>query len=186
MQVKAYYNKIADKYRNQYKVDDYYFNIITSRLDFIDKRILDMGCGYGKFTKLLNNYSNKVVGIDFSRKMINNRIVPNCYLADMTDTKYYEESFDIITAIGSMEYHDSVCKVFKEANRLLKQGGYFIFNFHKKNLLVKLYRKLFKPHKFAYNYYQGQTLVNIGNTYKFMPIYIKDDRFMGLICLQKL
>jgi len=185
MQVKAYYNKVADTYLAEYKAnvkDEYYINTnlrpMVQWVDLKDKHILDMGCGNGRFTKLLSQYSKAVIGIDFAKKMIENRIYPRCYHADMTNMNYYSEVFDVITAIGSMEYHDDVNLVFKEAYRLLQPGGYFIFNVHKDVAHIKLYRWITNKKYLKYNLYKLKDLKAIFKKHKFKVEHIKPTYFL--------
>lgn len=101
------------------------------------KRILDLACGEGSNTRILARMGAKVVGIDFSKKMIefarqkeeNERLGINYCVADAADLKEFsEDSFDIVTCSMALmdiaNYEKAICEVA----RVLKRNGRFIFS----------------------------------------------------------
>lgn len=76
MDLRNTYNKIAEDYLKEYKANIEWLNSIYGYLDkFISflkqgSFVLDVGCGPGFHSKYLISKGFKVIGIDFSEKMI--------------------------------------------------------------------------------------------------------------------
>ena len=102
----------------------------------VPRRLLDMGCGFGKSTgPFIERFrDSEIVGIDIATPCLklaardaaaqqarNVRYVQ----ADCTDTEFDDESFDVVTS--TMLLHEmpppEIDKTFREAHRLLEPGG---------------------------------------------------------------
>tara|TARA_B110001452_G_C15227356_1_gene425326 strand:- start:1149 stop:1937 length:789 start_codon:yes stop_codon:yes gene_type:complete len=75
------------------------------------KSVLDVGCGWGEFCRIIsNNYSiNRVLGIDISESIINKAIsfgVNGNMKFSSKPISEIEEKFDLITFIGCSDYID--------------------------------------------------------------------------------
>lgn len=96
------------------------------------KKILDMGCGTGLYTKIIKKKGAKVKGIDLSEGMIKiaREEVPGVEFKVGSAEKlpYKNKEFDIVLAALMMEYFSSWNKVLKEVKRVLKPNGLFIFS----------------------------------------------------------
>ena len=103
--------------------------------DFKDKRVLDIGCGYGwHCSYAAEQGASYVLGIDISDKMLETakekNKSPNIeYLKmAMEDIDFDENSFDIIISSLALHYSpgfESIClKLYKS----LTYGGYFVFS----------------------------------------------------------
>jgi ubiquinone/menaquinone biosynthesis C-methylase UbiE len=115
-----------------------YIKYIDGLLPPDRSKILDIGCGGGKFVKYLSqvNESYKIYGIDHSREMIvlsgkvnqaaikQNRVI----LINSSATKIPLDSnqFNLITALETVQFWPDINKSFKEMIRLLKIGGLFL------------------------------------------------------------
>ncbi len=102
------------------------------------ERVLDMGCGFGKSTlPFKERYpAAEVVGIDLSAPNLKlghlraeARGVPLTFSQqNAEETDFPAESFDVVTS--TMVIHelppDRIEKMFREAYRLLKPGGWFV------------------------------------------------------------
>lgn len=101
-----------------------------------NKRVLDLGCGYGWHCKYaIEQGAKQVVGIDLSKKMIAKAIEINSdprieYLTisiEDFDFKAYEE-FDIVISSLTFHYIESFDNVCKSIRNCLKTEGNFIFS----------------------------------------------------------
>ncbi len=97
------------------------------------RRILELGCGVGRFSRHLARAGHQVVGIDFSPAAIEKaraRVAgdaqrPEFVVSDVTDLRNVEEPFDLSFDVGC--YHclnpDQQARYAAEVYRLLRPGG---------------------------------------------------------------
>ena len=64
------HNDIAKKYYKAYKDDKSDLNYIDKFLEGCNRKILDLGCGMGHYSKYIQSKGYKVVGIDFAKNML--------------------------------------------------------------------------------------------------------------------
>jgi ubiquinone/menaquinone biosynthesis C-methylase UbiE len=72
-----------------------------------DKRVLDVGCGKGRFARILaqNNPGSEIWGLDISEEML--RFVPagvNTRAGSMTELPFAASTFDCVYATESLEH----------------------------------------------------------------------------------
>ena len=98
-------------------------------------RILDLGCGAGDECKgYIEMGASEVVGIDISEKMLEVAREKNSdpaitYLCmPMEDIGNIEGGFDLVVSSLALHYVEDFKGVVKNVNRLLKEGGRFIFS----------------------------------------------------------
>lgn len=89
--------------------------------------VLDIGCGNGYSTSLLQEKKFRPVGIDVSKEMI--RFAQQAYPAlsfrqgDIQQLPYTKASFDGVLMINVIEWTPSPKEVLHELNRIMKRGG---------------------------------------------------------------
>lgn len=128
-----YYHKIGRKY-NHIRLDTE--NDMENVMNMIEKygasknlKILDIGCGTGKYGKMMKKRGYQVVGIDKSDSQVNQaKELIESYVADATMIPFDDSSFDICTMIMMIQQLSSKdrIKAIKEAYRVLKKGGLLI------------------------------------------------------------
>lgn len=123
-------------------------------LDLIDKKssdnVLELGCSSGFLTK----YLGKVTAIDTSEGMIEVAGKKNpeakCIHADMFDMPFKDKTYDKVVTMRVWNHLDEndLKKAIKEAKRVLKRGGYLIFDIEESNwkrrAIGKIYQGLFR------------------------------------------
>lgn len=114
------------------------------------ERILDVGCGVGRFGYLLENRYDQFVGVDLSRRAtsVAANIVSNPDAAfsvgDGTALPFTSGSFDLILAIGTFNRVDNLHPFFREFERVIRPGGRVIFNCNNQRTVV--------PHKSRHDF----------------------------------
>lgn len=102
--------------------------------DFKDKRVLDLGCGFGWHCQYAIEHGAKAVtGVDISEKMLmvarqktENRI---CYIQmPIEDISFDENSFDTVISSLAFHYVESFEKITEKVAACLIHGGDFVFS----------------------------------------------------------
>ncbi len=135
------YNEIAEHYHNwrtKMNPKGWIYNELLEMPSILKligngkgKKILDFGCGTGIYTKLLTKKGARVKGFDISPKMLKiaKKENPNLDLRVGSGNKIpFDEKFDIVLASLVIEYFNDWDKVFKQINKVLKKGGFFVFS----------------------------------------------------------
>lgn len=136
-QVTDYYDSIAGNYdesrfANSYGrfIDAQERRVLNKLLphDGTPRQVLEMACGTGRLT----NYATHA--LDASSKMMaiaqQKHKEVSFTLASATSTGFRDESFDAVFSFHLMMHldNDTIAAIFREAKRILKPGGRFIFD----------------------------------------------------------
>jgi malonyl-CoA O-methyltransferase len=94
--------------------------------DLTDKRVLDVGCGKGRFARVLQqqNPGADIWGLDISGEML--RFVPRgiqTQAGSMTELPFADSTFDVVYATESLEHAVEIERAVSEMCRVLKPGG---------------------------------------------------------------
>lgn len=121
---------------------------IAEKLLFFTKKgdiVLDLGCGTGQSAKPFVKKGCKVVGIDISSEML--KIAKKKYrflklykydLENGLDRRDFGNNlFDVVIAVGILEFLKNFKKIIKEIAELTKPGGYIAFTYE---VLLKNYK----------------------------------------------
>jgi ubiquinone/menaquinone biosynthesis C-methylase UbiE len=90
------------------------------------KRVLDAGCGKGRFARILqeSNSTTEICGLDISPEML--KFVPDGIrrvAGSITALPFPSEAFDFVYATESLEHAVEIEKAVSELCRVLKPGG---------------------------------------------------------------
>jgi ubiquinone/menaquinone biosynthesis C-methylase UbiE len=128
------YNKIVCDFGDVYHKT--YLNPVVLKLlgNIKNKKILDLACGNGYFSKILADKKAIVVGVDYSKKLISiARSVPiknvKFIFGNSKNLNFLKNnSFDFI--ISNVAFHDikEISKTIKECSRILKPNHKLIFS----------------------------------------------------------
>ena len=133
MNLRETYNRIAEDWYRHHKQDDtWWVNGIDKFVSYLKpgSLVLDIGCGGGTKSKHLIVRGLKVIGIDFSEKMIEiaKREVPGgeFQVMDMQEVASLEENFDgiFLQAVLLHVKKDAVVEVLRGLLEKLKKGGF--------------------------------------------------------------
>lgn len=103
-------------------------------------KVLDLACGVGGFSFLLEDYGFEVVGVDIDEEMIKKAIEyakeknskVKFIVGDARKLPFEDETFDYVLFLGNTTVHflpKELNEVFKEVKRVLKKDGLFLINF---------------------------------------------------------
>ena len=141
--IELYNDKLAEQY-NKATIEGKWFapkeaNKLLSQFGLVKNNsvVLDLGVGTGQSIKSFTNRNCKIYAVDISNKML--RIVRERY-PEVKTFKYdisqglfglrlKDSSFDVIIAVGVLEFIKNIKGIIKEAYQLLKTDGYFIFTY---------------------------------------------------------
>jgi ubiquinone/menaquinone biosynthesis C-methylase UbiE len=131
-------------------------------LDFLKKRInqkkkiLDAGCGEGRFSRYFIENKANITSMDFSEEYIRlakkNLKKGRFVIGSVTNLPFKDNSFDFIFSVDVLQHVPDLEKAIKEFFRVLRKGGALIivdknkFGLHKKYLipgrLIQKYKEL--------------------------------------------
>lgn len=101
----------------------------------VGKSVLDLGCGYGWHCKFsVEKGANRVLGIDLSRKMIEEAGRRNgdgrieYRVCGIEEYEYPEGAWDCVISNLALHYIENIGGIFQNVYRTLKQNGVFLFN----------------------------------------------------------
>lgn len=104
--------------------------------DIHGKKILDLGCGEGCNSRLMAGKGAKVIGIDFSKKMIDfavqkekkEKLGITYYVLDACNLHIFKNNtFDTVTCFMALQDIKNYQDAIKEVFRVLRKHGRFIF-----------------------------------------------------------
>ncbi len=146
-----YWNSIYD--RQDFHADCYRQRINTALSWLVDSglprnsKILEVGCGAGKFVYEADRMGYEVLGVDYSHEMIakaNNtpghadKINVSFLQADIESLPLADSSFDAIVCLGVISYLQSKDKALQELARVMKPGGVLVISILNRARLIRV------------------------------------------------
>jgi 2-polyprenyl-3-methyl-5-hydroxy-6-metoxy-1,4-benzoquinol methylase len=133
MNLKSTYNRIAKDWDNDHTNDQWWKEGLEKFTSFFrtGASVLDVGCGSGVKSEILEKEGMAVTGIDFSKKMLDiaKRRVPNTdfQLVDLYDLSDFQKKFDGIFAQAVLLHvpKKDVGEIVHSLKEKLNPGGYF-------------------------------------------------------------
>jgi 2-polyprenyl-6-hydroxyphenyl methylase/3-demethylubiquinone-9 3-methyltransferase len=123
----ATFDRLASRFRPAVEVDDFRLTAVVESLPPLNGlRVLDLGCGQGRFGRQLAARGARVVGLDPSSAML--RRGPSGLprvLGSARRLPFAEGSFDAVVAIEVFEHVPAALlpRALDEARRVLRPGG---------------------------------------------------------------
>ncbi len=143
---------------------------------------LEIGAGYGR---LVNEYAHLCTFVtlsDYAENMVSQAMIRvmrlglenvNCMKANLYDLYEHGLRYNNAVCVRVMHHVENVPAFFGQVNKILKDGGTFIFEYANKRNVLEIFRYLLKRPNIAPFDYQpskrGKTVY-----YNFHPDYIRD------------
>jgi len=108
--------------------------------------VLDVGCGYGRLSKLVSNKVKSVIGIDinpenilYAKKYVGDKFQGHVLDLSLGVLPFPDKSVDKIIIDNVLMFFSRQTQVvfFKEAKRVLQEQGILAFNFENSNYVCK-------------------------------------------------
>lgn len=166
-----YYDSHASTYDNDgiYPANQFRLKLVSNILDQLPKgKILDAGCGTGKFLEVATQKGFDCFGCDFSEGMLNQAReilsdVPLIHTSIDNLSMFEDEFFDHVFCLGVLPYlpEEQESNIYTELRRVIKPGGYFV-SAHQNELF-----DMFTFNKYTLRFFEKNflSLVNVG-TYR--------------------
>jgi ubiquinone/menaquinone biosynthesis C-methylase UbiE len=134
------YDKFADEYiamrkdMLDRKVNAEFPVMLELLGDIKNKKLLDLGCGFGDYDKVYSEKGATVIAVDNSKKYIEyakKLNIPNIEfkVCDISQKFPFEtSSLDVITSSLVFDHLENLDYLFKECNRVLKKEGVMVFS----------------------------------------------------------
>jgi SAM-dependent methyltransferase len=123
-----------------------------------EERILDLGCGRGLYVRVIEKYTDKVIGVDISEKAIKKAVSKKVMYGDATDLSFESDSFDKVYSLHTIEHIYDSRKFLKEVARILKPEGIFVLIYPWE--LIRGIQAL------------GAAIINYGNPFKARDLHL--------------
>jgi ubiquinone/menaquinone biosynthesis C-methylase UbiE len=137
-----FYEDFSSLYDKEKRVFEKYY------ADCTGIRVLDIGCGGGRITRVLKDMGCSVTGVDVSADMVRSAQEKHSDIVfmvmDAVKLKFPDESFDDVWfSFNGLDFifpKDSRIKALKEIYRVIKPGGKFVYSSHNSRAVLSLRR----------------------------------------------
>lgn len=130
------------------KISEEYFDIIDPQMVNKDTYVMDVGCGTGRWTKVLCKNAGFIEAIDPSDALIaaDNLLgdkIDNVRLtkASTDNIPFDDETFDFVMSVGVLHHIPNTQKAMADCVKKVKKGGYFYcylyYNLDSRGILFK-------------------------------------------------
>lgn len=120
--------------RYSLKREKLFFENLSKKFEIPRKMTLDVGCGYGFFTDLLDQMGHEAYGIDLDKEVIfaaTKNFKLNFLIGDSTRLPFSDNTFDVILCRGLSVFYREIYEDVSEQREhlldLLKKDGYLVF-----------------------------------------------------------
>lgn len=130
------------------KIGDEYFDLVTDEMLNKKSRVLDLGCGTGRWSRYVADRVAQVEAIDpgasifAASRLLKDKKNVRVTQASSDLIPFADESFDFVMCLGVLHHIPNTQQALNDLIWKLKQGGfallYFYYNFENRSLAFKL------------------------------------------------
>jgi ubiquinone/menaquinone biosynthesis C-methylase UbiE len=118
------FDRLQARFKPTVAADDVRLLGLIRALGLLDGlRVLDLGCGKGRFATRLQEAGAEVVGLDVSAAMLGEARGIARVLGSAARLPWGDGTFDAVVAVEVFEHLEDVGPVIREASRVLRPGG---------------------------------------------------------------
>ena len=127
-----YYDSIADSFddvMNEYDVVrrlEVVFDDLLADVDLRGKKMLDAGCGTGRFSERASRLGAEVISVDIGRRLLaktRSRCATAPVCSDVTRLAFADDSFDVVVSSECIEHTPAPHRAVAELLRVCRPGG---------------------------------------------------------------
>ncbi len=127
----AEFEAISNSFLDKISKDDERYTVVRDIvLAYNNEKILDLGCGKGRYLKNLleDRPQNQYYGVDISQNVMKNLIQypVTCKAGTLTNIPFEEDTFSVVYTCEALEHAIDIQSSIKEMARVTKKGGYII------------------------------------------------------------
>ena len=129
------------------KMGDEYFDILPGELANKSTKVLDVGCGTGRWTKYLSSKVGFIDAVDPSKAIfVADELLKNCDNVRLTKAAadalpFEDNTYELVISVGVLHHIPDPLKAIKDCIAKVKQGGYFYtylyYNLDNRGILFK-------------------------------------------------
>lgn len=123
------YNKShgSDLHGTEYNIRTYYRKVFQRHLS-PDLSVVEIGCGTGRFSRLIRESTERLVSTDFSMPMLQQGLgtAPVQVCADSQNLPFRDDRFDVCVGVTTFSYVPDKVKALQSIKQVLKPGGRII------------------------------------------------------------
>lgn len=125
--VRSRFDEVARRFRAVVEADDYRMKAVLRALRAVQsRRVLDLGCGKGRFGRRLAALGAEVVGLDGSRGMLDEARGIGRVQGSAARLPFGPGTFDAVVAIEVLEHLEYPAAAIAEAAAVLRPGGVLV------------------------------------------------------------
>ena len=146
-------------------------NRMARKIPANNRKALEIGCGTGRWCKLLSEHGFKVTGIDIQSETIqqNKRLIDDCTFYEMSGDElgFEDNAFDLVLSITVLQHmpYTTQEKVFREIYRVLKNNGHLLLLENTKDKAPHVFSRSFEEWKMALESQGFELLDSAGQEY---------------------
>ena len=116
--------------QQQYIEFNFLTKVFSKYLSHHSGKILEGGCGTGKWVFYLREKRYGIIGVEWSKEVVKqvkarNPSVP-IIVGDIFNLSFPDDFFQAYISLGVIEHHENYLMALKEAYRVIRKGGYLL------------------------------------------------------------
>jgi ubiquinone/menaquinone biosynthesis C-methylase UbiE len=130
--IRTDFDRIALFAEENWNHNAHYHEFLISYIPAHCQKVLEIGCGTGKFSRLLASRAERIIAVDLSPQMIRlaaerSKLYQNIdfVCGDVTNCELPDNQFDCIATVSTL-HHLAIETALRKISRALKPGGLFI------------------------------------------------------------